>query len=87
MFAMLLSSVTEEEVEYWTTEITRYRRLLDMHSLSFDTTKLAAARMEALASVGRAGRESDPASRVSAEIQQRAFCRDFGLDLTGAVRG
>lgn len=84
MFAMLLSSVTEEEVEYWTNEITRYRRLLDMHSLSFDTTKLAAARMNALASVGQVRRDDMAAPDNSNTAHQQAFCRDFGLDLATA---
>ncbi|KAH8896850.1 hypothetical protein GQ53DRAFT_819106 [Thozetella sp. PMI_491] len=50
MFSMLLSSVGEDEVDFWTKLIARYRRLLDLHSDGFDTTKLAAARLELLAS-------------------------------------
>ncbi|EME44715.1 hypothetical protein DOTSEDRAFT_53722 [Dothistroma septosporum NZE10] len=84
MFSMLLSSVTEEEVEYWTNEITRYRRLLDMHSLSFETTKLASARMNALASVGQAKRDNTTPSSSSIATLHQTFCRDFGLDLTTA---
>ncbi|EME83990.1 uncharacterized protein MYCFIDRAFT_173052 [Pseudocercospora fijiensis CIRAD86] len=56
MFSMLLSSITDEDIDYWSKEITRYRRLLDMQSLSFDTTKLAAARISALANVSQGGR-------------------------------
>ena len=44
MFWLLLSSIEDEEVEYWTAQIAHFRKLLDMHSLSFDTTHLAAIR-------------------------------------------
>lgn len=79
MFSMLLSSITDEDIEYWSSEITRYRRLLDMQSMSFDTTKLAAARMSALANVSAGGR---PHSAGSGSIDpKQAFCRDFGAEL------
>jgi hypothetical protein len=89
MFSMLLSSVTENEVEYWTKEIGRYRRLLEMQSLSFDTTKLAVSRMNLLAAVGYGGgpgeerRGSRPGSEGSGGIcdPKQAFCRDFGVEL------
>lgn len=72
-------SVADDEVDYWSAEIARYRRLLDMQSLSFDTTKLAAARMSALANVsqGKGPSESGP-GRVD---PKQAFCRDFGVEL------
>lgn len=79
MFSMLLSSVADDEVDYWSAEIARYRRLLDMQSLSFDTTKLAAARMSALANVSQGKGPSEPgAGRVD---PKQAFCRDFGVEL------
>ncbi|CAK4008924.1 transcriptional regulatory [Lecanosticta acicola] len=79
MFSMLLSSVTDEEVEWWSAELSRYRRLLDMQSLAFDTTKLAAARMSALANVNQARAPSDATTgRVD---PKQAFCRDFGVEL------
>lgn len=51
MFSMLLSSIEEHEVAFWTTLIARYRRLLDLQSVSFNTTKLAARRLDLLATV------------------------------------
>lgn len=79
LFTMLLSSVTEEDIDYWSNEVVRYRRLLDLQSLSFDTTKLAAARMSALANVSSGGRsQGSGAGRVD---PKQAFCRDFGVEL------
>ncbi|KXT17020.1 hypothetical protein AC579_4330 [Pseudocercospora musae] len=79
MFSMLLSSITDEDIDYWSKEITRYRRLLDMQSLSFDTTKLAAARMSALANVSQGGR---PQSAEAGSVDpKQAFCRDFAVEL------
>lgn len=53
MFSLLLSSVDDGEVDYWTAQIAHFRRLLDMHSLGFDTTVLAATRMELLSNVNK----------------------------------
>lgn len=79
MFSMFCSSITDEEVEYWSAEITRYRRLLDMQSLSFDTTKLATARMSALANVNQGSR---PAGMSMGRVDpKQAFCSDFGVEL------
>lgn len=78
MFSMLLSSITDEDVEYWSAEISRYRRLLDMQSLTFDTAKLAAARMSLLATVSHGGR---PESASGSVDPKQAFCRDFGVEL------
>lgn len=79
MFSMLLSSITDEDIEYWSSEITRYRRLLDMQSLSFDTTKLAASRMSALANVSQGGRP--PSASAGRVDPKQAFCRDFAVEL------
>ncbi|KAI5360092.1 hypothetical protein Slin15195_G119540 [Septoria linicola] len=81
MFSMLLSSTTDEEIEYWSSEITRYRRLLEMQSLSFDTTKLAAARMSALANVRSSGRAQGEAGTAGRSDPKQAFCRDFGVEI------
>lgn len=78
---MLLSSTTDEEIEYWSSEITRYRRLLEMQSLSFDTTKLAAARMSALANVRSSGRAPGEAGTAGRSDPKQAFCRDFGVEI------
>ncbi|KAF2765730.1 hypothetical protein EJ03DRAFT_330720 [Teratosphaeria nubilosa] len=78
MFSMLLSSIRDEGVDYWSAEISRYRRLLEMQSLSFDTTKLAAVRMGVLANVSHGGR---PASVDGKVDPKQAFCRDFGVEL------
>ncbi|KAI1342307.1 fungal-specific transcription factor domain-containing protein [Xylariaceae sp. FL0016] len=51
MFSMLLSSTDDTEIEFWTVQIDRYRRLLDMQSITFDTTKLAVKRLELLSCV------------------------------------
>lgn len=78
MFSMLLSSVADEDVDYWSAEISRYRRLLDMQSFSFDTTKLAAARLNLLATVSHVGRPASADGRVD---PKQAFCRDFSVEL------
>jgi len=54
MFTNFLTSIEDDEVEYWSNEVKHYRRLLEMHSFSFDTTKLAATRMELFASANKA---------------------------------
>lgn len=53
IFSMLLTSVSDNEVEYWSHQVQYYRRLLEMQSVSFSTTKLAAWRMSLLASTGQ----------------------------------
>lgn len=78
MFSMLLSSVSDDDTDYWTAEINRYRRLLDMQSLAFDTTKLAAARMGLLATVSHDGRPACAGAKID---PKQAFCRDFGVEL------
>ncbi|GME37559.1 hypothetical protein EJ03DRAFT_330720 [Neofusicoccum parvum] len=81
MFSLLLTSTDDDEIEYWTSQIARYRRLLELQSLSFDTTKLAAVRMGLLATMS--GTEDGRTSRVEAMEKlkpEEAFCRDFGVD-------
>lgn len=78
MFSMLLSSITEEDINFWSNEISRYRKLLDLQSQSFDTTKLAAARMSALANVGQGRNSEDDSAGVD---PKQAFCSDFGVAL------
>lgn len=51
MFSMLLSSIDDAEVEFWMTTIDKYKRLLDLQSVTFDTTKLAARRLELLGAI------------------------------------
>ena len=58
MYSNLLTSVDDEEVQYWSNEIDHYRQLLEMHSLAFDTTKLAASRMKLLVSANYSHNES-----------------------------
>jgi hypothetical protein len=53
MFSMLLTSVDEDEVQYWSHQVQHYQHLLEMQSVSFSTTKLAAWRMGLLASTGQ----------------------------------
>jgi hypothetical protein len=53
IFSMLLTSVSDDEVDYWSHQVQYYRRLLEMQSVSFNTTKLAAWRMGLLASTGQ----------------------------------
>lgn len=80
MFSMLLSSISDSDIDYWSAEISGYRRLLEMQSLSFDTVKLAAARMSILASISRGERPQSAAEKID---PKQAFCRDFGLELNG----
>lgn len=56
MFFLLLTSVSEADVEFWSSQIEHYRGLLRLQSISFDVTKLASARMDLLA----AGMGVDP---------------------------
>ncbi|KAL4870729.1 hypothetical protein BDV12DRAFT_195201 [Aspergillus spectabilis] len=57
MVSMLLSSTDIAEITFWTERIARYRGLLEMHSITFDVTKLAVNRLGLIASVieGRGG--------------------------------
>lgn len=45
MLSLLLTSVDDADVEYWTSQINLYRDLLQSQSVGFHPTKLAAARM------------------------------------------
>lgn len=58
MYSNLLTSVDDDEIEYWSLEVSHYCQLLEMHSVSFDITKLAAARMRLLASASQGYEES-----------------------------
>lgn len=49
MFFLLLTSVDDTDVEFWTMQIEHYRGLLRLQSISFDTTNLASSRMDLLA--------------------------------------
>ena len=80
MYSMLLSSFADEDVEYWSAEISKYRRLLDMQSLGFDTTKLAAGRMALLANMSHSEEGESSGDNVD---PKQAFCRDFGVELNG----
>ncbi|KAF2087637.1 hypothetical protein K490DRAFT_41715 [Saccharata proteae CBS 121410] len=53
MFSLLLTSTDDAEIDYWTTQIARYKRLLELRSLTFDTTKLAATRMRLLGTMSQ----------------------------------
>lgn len=66
MFFLLLTSVDDTDVEFWSTQIEHYRRLLKLQSISFDMTKLASARMDLLA----AGMGVDIAP---AQVEDEAF--------------
>lgn len=50
MYNMLFSSTDEGEIEFWTRQVDKYRQLLELHSMSFDMTKLAVKRLEVLVS-------------------------------------
>lgn len=81
MFSMLLSSVTDADIEYWEAEITRYRTLLEMQSSGFETTKLAAARMALLAEISSGGRGEYGGLRMGRGDPRQAFCREFDVQL------
>lgn len=49
MFFLLLTSVENVDVEFWSMQIEHYRGLLRLQSISFDATKLASSRMDLLA--------------------------------------
>jgi hypothetical protein len=49
MFFQLLTSVTTQDIEFWSNTISHYRSLLRLQSHSFDMTKLASTRMDLLA--------------------------------------
>lgn len=49
MFFLLLTSVDDNDVEFWSQHIEHYRNLLRLQSISFDMTKLASARIDLLA--------------------------------------
>lgn len=51
MFSMRLTSVEEAEVAYWSVSIDQYRQLLELHSVGFEITRLAALRLGLLTSV------------------------------------
>ncbi|PIA93416.1 hypothetical protein CB0940_04969 [Cercospora beticola] len=79
MFSVLHASSSDDDIQFWSSEITRYRRLLDMQSHSFDTTKYAVGRMSTLAHVTSSGPSQTSGDAVVDPKQ--AFCRDFGVEL------
>ena len=79
MFSMLHSSSSDDDIQFWSSEIARYRRLLDMQSHSFDTTKYAVGRMNTLAHVTSSGQSQTSGDAVVDPKQ--AFCRDLGVEL------
>lgn len=75
MFSMLLTSTDEAQVVFWVREIGRYRRLLDLHGEDdgsggrFDTTRLAAKRLEQLSCVATGFGELDGAAAGTDESE------------------
>ncbi|KAL3428252.1 fungal specific transcription factor domain-containing protein [Phlyctema vagabunda] len=55
-FFLLLTSITDEDISFWSSQIEHYRALLRLQSISFDMCKLACMRMDLLA----AGMGVDP---------------------------
>lgn len=75
MFYLLLTSVDDGDVEFWSQQIERYRRLLRLQSISFDMTKFAVTRMDLLAAgvgvgVDALGNESMPDRSESGKTEQ-----------------
>lgn len=74
MYSILLGSVDDEDVEYWSKQVENYQRLLECQSIKFDTTKLAASRMRLLATVTN----GSDGSNVNTEFWDReAFFREL----------
>jgi len=74
MMSMLLTSVDDDEVDYWSFEIKLYQDLLEDHSVEFVTTKLAAARMSVINGI-----RADENSEANGEVR-RDFCEDFRMN-------
>ncbi|RDW68416.1 hypothetical protein BP5796_09073 [Coleophoma crateriformis] len=55
-FFLLLTSITDDDITFWSAQIEHYRALLRLQSISFDMCKLACMRMDLLA----AGMGVDP---------------------------
>lgn len=55
-FFLLLTSITDDDITFWSSQIEHYRALLRLQSISFDMCKLACMRMDLLA----AGMGVDP---------------------------
>lgn len=73
MFYLILTSVDDREVEFWSQQIERYRALLRQQSIGFDMTKFAVTRMDLLAAgvgVDVLGHEDMPDRSASDNIDQ-----------------
>ncbi|RDW62535.1 hypothetical protein BP5796_10837 [Coleophoma crateriformis] len=79
MTSMLLTSVDDDEVEYWTSQIKLYQELLETHSVYFATTKLAAARMSVI-NGSRRGGDDAAQTRISTFETKGVFCEDFRIE-------
>ncbi|KAK5268802.1 hypothetical protein LTR96_005586 [Exophiala xenobiotica] len=84
MMSLLLTSIDDAEVHYWTSQIKLYHDLLQSQSVSFTTTKMAACRMSLLrqnveSTQGVAGSASSLFAGSSGSKQ--AFCGDFRIDV------
>lgn len=55
IFSCLLNSADDEEIDYWSSRSHHYREMLGTCSRSFETTKVATARMEILAKASLGG--------------------------------
>lgn len=92
MMSLLLTSVDDAEVDYWTARIKLYHDLLQNHSVSFVTTRMATARMSLLltSSPGQDERETISnitntsntagAQSTAVDFANRAFHGDFWVD-------
>ncbi|RFU24556.1 hypothetical protein B7463_g11788, partial [Scytalidium lignicola] len=79
MMSLLLTSVDDADVEYWTTQIKLYRDLLQSQSVGFHPTKLAAARMRLLCSVNQDVLDAN--TKMFSEIEAaQTFGSDFWMD-------
>ena len=76
MFFLLLTSVTNQDIEFWSNTISHYRSLLRLQSHSFDMTKLASTRMDLLA----AGMGVDPPSVVGDDDDEVATGTGVGME-------
>lgn len=62
MFFLLLTSTEDNDIEYWSSQIKDYKRLLELQSFGFNVTKLASTRMSLLCSVNEESLAHSPSS-------------------------
>lgn len=83
MMSLLLTSIDDTEVDYWTARIKLYHDLLQNQSVSFITTKLASARMSLLLTANQ-NAEDLGEGIFTGTASTQAFCGDFRVELRDA---